>query len=1299
MRSRRLPLCVLLAIVLAGPAATATDQPPGSTEPQGPTLAQAAEQVRAIRATLKDPSAPPQTWGVLMMSEMMLLRLRAEKAAGGGPVDETALGEQQHKLRDRIFAEWKTTRPEDSTPYLAEMQGSVPAERMDDAVLGLLPRFPDDPRLLNRAIKILAQREQANRASELIEAALERHPERSELYATAVGFYRDVNNEPRRHELAEAWIERLPGDGNALRAFLDEPAQGRDPKESAARVERFVAAGGANLPRVEICGWLLAIDQGAYRAAAVRCLNQASEQSQDAQLRARAAGFLASAGEAEAGGGEGGLERSLAELPPARRPAAILSALYALGEGQCERKLKLLQLLPRGSRESATNLPNRFGALQGCVTYAPARAAYLAAFAHGPAEDLANLLARWFTKVNGQYPEDSGLAPPIVAALEERLRHEGGKVDLWRALDEAYQLAGWDDRRAAHLTAWTAKPLASPRSEELIWLADYRATHEGPRAGVDTLRLAWRKTHDVAVASGLADLLLEEGKMDDVATLADELAASETAPDDPATGAQEANLARLLRARGALLHQNPEAALAQYEAFVDRATYVKPEEAAEYLLTVAGVHGLPAAEQAAQGLCARPSMQSAGATPTQCAARLLAGLGHSQGALQLLEAAAQRAPEDLRLQASFALAAEQAGEFDRAEPAYRRLLAADPKSETYWAGLGRIAERRSDPAELEALLRQAEQALGAPPASLVLALARSYLATGQPGRAIEILNALRERFPGAYLGQEELQQAYEALSRATPSRSSPITHRSRGYQLAAYRSAPGGGGGAAPPSAEDLRAAHEGEAAMLGLNGTVDEAKGREIVKRLAQRGNAYANIRLSIWQQAGTQGCEKNARQADATARPYLPALHAAAEAGEPYAEYLWGTVLLRGIGVPKAAAEGGAWLRKAAARNEPWALNNLGWMAENGDGAKLNLQEALNWYRRGAEAGNVHSMESVAQLRLVSEEPGLHQPAEGVAWLMKAAERGLPEAVAWYGSVLLYGLPGAPSDPVRARPFLEKGAAHGEVSAIYDLGAALLTGAGGPADEKRAAALFEKAAASGNARASWQLAWQSTLGQGTARDSRRAGQWIDRATQLGYDDPSLILGAQDKQDDVFRHYFMQSLSTLEKLAAAGDAFAGGLAARFYFKNLNGDTRIAANSARALAFARPAAAAGSTEAMRVLGLAYSLGEGVEADQAKAADWLRRGAESGNSYCMMWYSHMLVAGHGGRQDTASGLSWLMRSGELGNPWAIRDLFHYYDAGAYGLPRDPNKTAYWARKAQAFNDEETRGWLIAHHMLE
>jgi TPR repeat protein len=1268
MRSHRFRFCVPLILSLAGAAAFASAaiaQPAVDAQQEEPTLEQMEEQVQQMRAATKEHPENPQVWGVLMMTETMLLNVRAQQ---GGAVDEAALREAQRAMVARVMAEWKAARPGDATPYLAEMQSSVPPERIDDAVLALLPRFPDDARLLGRVVQILARREQAERASALIEAALERHPERSELYQAAIGFYaHTVRNETRARELATAWVERQPGNADALRNWLFDQTSPRDPGETAERVERFVAAGGADPARVDICGRLLTAERGAYRDAAVRCLSAISGETQDAQLRARVAGLLDSAG---AAAGEGELAQSLAGLPPERREEAVLSAVNALGEGQCGRKMSLLQLLPEGG-ERAGRLAAIFGALHGCETYPAARAAYLDAFTFAPAEELSDLLGRWFTSINGVYRDESGLGPRLVPALEGRLRREGGQAGVWRALATAYQIAGWDERRAAHLGLWLGKDLDPPRREDLVWLGRFRAAHGGPQAGIDTLRLAWRKTHDTEVAAALSGLLLAAGKSDDFTALVDELAAGDVF---------QQSLGRLLRARGTLVRQGPEAALADYQAYVDQATNMKKEEAEEYLLILGSVRGEAAAGQGAQALCTLDSILST-STPTQCAAGLLSRLGHAEGALQLLEAAAGRTPGDPRLQASLAWAAEQAEAFDRAESAYRRALAIDPKSEEAWTGLGRLAERRGDPAEIEALLRQAERARGEEPPYLALALARAYLAKGRAARAVEVLTALRKRLPESYLGEDELRQAYAALATEAPASPS-----SRSVASAALT--------ATPPTADDLRAEREAEAFLLGLGGVVDEAKGQEIVKALAERGNPYANVRLAIWQQSGTQGFTADPRKAAALVAPHLPAVRAAAEGGEPFAQYLWGTVLLRGLGMPEQAAEARAWLRKAAEKNESWALHNLGWMAENGDGAEPDLAEAMRWYRRGAEAGNPFSMQSLATLQL-GEEPGVREPVEGLQWLGKAAERGLPQAIAWYAALQLYGLPGVAADPVKARPWLEKGAALGEVRSLYDLGRELLVGAGGPVDERRGVAFLEQAAERGNARAMWQLAWQTALGRGALHDAARAGQWIERAAALGFDEPGYILGSAAADDEPARRHFASGLRALERLAASGDAFAGGLLARLYSMGIG----VEKNAARAVALAKPAAAAGSTEAMRVLGWAYRQGDGVEADPAQAAAWWRRGAEGGNTFCMMWYSQMLFRGQGGTQDRAAALAWLERSGAAGNAWAIRDLGHLYDEGWHDIPRDESKAAFWKRKALAFDDQEARGWLLAHHLPE
>jgi TPR repeat protein/Flp pilus assembly protein TadD len=1269
---------VLLAVVLAAAlSGVAAAQPQ-----QGPTVAQAEEQVRQLRAAMKGKSAPPEQWSALMMAEVMLLSLRAQQS---GAVDEAALQAEQRALSQRILAEWKAAQPDDPTPYLSEMQGTVPPEQMDDAVLALLPRFPDNARLLGRVLYILTQREETERAAQLLETALEHHPERSDLYKTALAFYTNVNNETRRRELAAAWIERRPDDPEALRAWLShQPAAARSPQESAARIERFVGASdpaasdpASDPARVDVCRWLLTAEDGAYRDAAVRCLSGVRDRTRDAELRARVAGILVSAGISGGDGRE--LAQTLAGLPPERRLDAVLTAVNALGPQQCARKMSLLQALPWDGTPTGGRLPDYFRALHDCTADPAVRAAYLDALQRAPAGDLGNLLSAGFVNVNGRYLDPSGDGPRVAAALEGRLQRRSNQVEVWQALATAYAIAGWDERRAAHLSAWLGKDLAPPERQDLVWLGTFRAA-QSPQAGIDALRLALRKTHDTEVAAALGDLLLAAGKMDDLAALVDGLARGQ----EGTSGLPGADLARLLRARATLVRRGPEAALADYQVYVDGASYLKPEDAGEYLMVVAGVRGAPAAEQAAQALCAKEGVRSiltSIGTPSQCAADLLAKLGHSEGALRLLAAAAERSPEDLGMQSRYAWAAEQTGDFARAEQAYRRMLTLDPKSEGAWIGLGRMVERRGDPAELETVLHQAAQARGEEPATIVLALARWDTAHGRAARAVERLTALRDRRPGTFVGETELRAAYAALASEPGVTAAPST------------------AGATLPTAEHLRAAREAESFLLGLGGPIDEAKGRETVKTLAQSGNPYANIRLAVWEQAGTQGFTSDPRLAAATAAPYLPAVRAAAEGGEPFAQYLWGTALLRGLGVPKQASEGGAWLRKAAEHGEPWALHNLGWMAEQGDGTARDLPAAIAWYQRGAAAGNPFSMLSLATLRITGD-PAVRNPAEGLQWLEKAAERSLPKAVAWYAALLLYGLPGegAPiisANPSQARPWLEKAAALGEVGALYDLGRDFLVGAGGPVDERRGVELLEQAAGQGNVRAMWQLVWQTALGRGALHDGARAEQWIERAAAEGYDEPGYIVGAGDEDDAPARDKFARGLRQMEQLAAGGDAFAGGLLARLYLEAVG----VKMDFTRAIAFARPAAAGGSTEAMRVLGWAYREGNGVEPDPAQAAAWFRRGAEGGNSYCMMWYSQMLFRGEGVTADPPEALAWLERSGEKGNAWAVRDLGHLYDEGWHDIPRDEAKAAYWKRKALAFDDQEARGWLLAHGLTE
>jgi len=198
----------------------------------------------------------------------------------------------------------------------------------------------------------------------------------------------------------------------------------------------------------------------------------------------------------------------------------------------------------------------------------------------------------------------------------------------------------------------------------------------------------------------------------------------------------------------------------------------------------------------------------------------------------------------------------------------------------------------------------------------------------------------------------------------------------------------------------------------------------------------------------------------------------------------------------------------------------------------------------------------------------------------------------------------------------------------------------------------------------------------------------------QLSGSDGLTRLQSQVGLSAVYQNLLDQGKARLEALAERRDPLAAALLARIERPAVVG-AGDEATFRRVLELARQAAAAGEPSAMRLLGDAYTHGDGVPKDTAEALRWRRHGAEAGDSYCMMFYSQALMNGQEVDRDLDAGLRWLRRAGEAGNWWAIADLGNLYDEGWYGLPRDPEEAAKWKKRLADLGDAEATGWLIYH----
>jgi TPR repeat protein len=116
-----------------------------------------------------------------------------------------------------------------------------------------------------------------------------------------------------------------------------------------------------------------------------------------------------------------------------------------------------------------------------------------------------------------------------------------------------------------------------------------------------------------------------------------------------------------------------------------------------------------------------------------------------------------------------------------------------------------------------------------------------------------------------------------------------------------------------------------------------------------------------------------------------------AAAEQGDPRAEYYVGFFYYRGYGVPKDFAEAAKWFGKAAAKGDSRSQYYLGKMSEKGEGAEKNLVQAHVWFSLSAK--NAPSPRDAAYTREEVEKLERKMSPEQIASAKQLASQWKPE------------------------------------------------------------------------------------------------------------------------------------------------------------------------------------------------------------------------------------------------------------------------------------------------------------------
>lgn len=490
------------------------------------------------------------------------------------------------------------------------------------------------------------------------------------------------------------------------------------------------------------------------------------------------------------------------------------------------------------------------------------------------------------------------------------------------------------------------------------------------------------------------------------------------------------------------------------------------------------------------------------------------------------------------------------------------------------------------------------------------------------------------------------------------------------------------------PASEPPGPRARAESFYCGSAGRVDEAAARDLFEQAAAAGDPLARMRIATLRHLGAAGYARDRPVARREARDVLTEIESLARAGDLDAIFLSGSAAVFGLGRARDPVAGRARYEEAAARGHLWALHNLAWMYETGEGGEQDRARAAALYRRAAEGGNARSALDVGRLLIFGDPPRVE---EGRAWIRRSAEAGFVHAMASLGNLLLFAPATDSPDPLVGITWLERAARAGSVKAANDLGFARKMGIGGPPDRAAAREWLEVAAGRGDRWAMVELGWLLVVDQQRADDGVEGWRWIDRAAANGLDSFSEMAGFRN-DDPREREVIAADLAKLERVARSGSPTAQALWARVLSLDFT-DQEDA--DREAFEWARRAAAAGEPHAMRTLFHAYRHGWGVEKDRREAVRWLERGAAAGESFCAMFLSQELREGQVVPVDLEASWRWLERSAELGNYWAMIDLGNLHSEGWYGRAVDREEALRWKRRTAELGDAESIGWLRVH----
>lgn len=236
------------------------------------------------------------------------------------------------------------------------------------------------------------------------------------------------------------------------------------------------------------------------------------------------------------------------------------------------------------------------------------------------------------------------------------------------------------------------------------------------------------------------------------------------------------------------------------------------------------------------------------------------------------------------------------------------------------------------------------------------------------------------------------------------------------------------------------------------------------------------------------------------------------------------------------------------------------------------------------------------------------------------------------------------------RAAKWYRRAAQQGHVEAQNIWAVCLRDGVGVAVDRRMAVSWFRKAASNGNALATLSLGYALFEGEGVDRDQVQALALYRRAARAGDDDAMFNLGQMSRCGDVVPKNRETAIRWYKRAAEKGHIAAAAWLGWFY-----SESRLHRQQKLAVDWLIVAANEGDAWAIRLLGVCFSNGDGIEQDDEEAASCWRIAASLGDSWSEYLLGIACRDGLGIKQSRRWALFWLKKAASHGEEEAAEAL--------------------------------------------